>query len=454
MLRHSLATIRLGWTQARWYRRLLTITLIFVALRLLLQGFLLLGTLMPEDVDGQALPDDLRIYLDAAVNLKNHQNLYPDLPLVRMEFYQYSPAYTLAFVPFTWLSRPLAAFLHSFLHIGIYVLLYLWWGRIFRRLQLEKGSKMLVWTLPLWLVFSTFWSDLGFLNVYILTALLATLLIDAILVNRLGWSVVWLTIILQIKPQWAFAAALPLLLGNWRFFLRLLILSAVAYAVAAGVTCLLVGWSYGIAQYSAYLNLLGGISATYPWRVPGMPFLGYNHSIMQTFIYWLGDNANVRLLATVVKLALLAPTGVLAIRFALRPVVQKSGHSLELAFLLYLAAFIWLDVVWELALGIAVFTYLAATIQSKCLQWALWLIFLPYALVDVIQVVSYIVFGDGIIAPGPYILTDPSIYVPIILFTLLVFYAVLVVRLWRVALAVNNASVQPALVTTGVSVPR
>jgi hypothetical protein len=453
MLRDSLATIRLGWTNARWYRRLLTITLIFVALRLLLQGFLLMGTLMPEDVAGQALPDDLRIYLDAAVNLQNHQNLYPDLPLVRMEFYQYSPAYALAFVPFTWLSRPFAAFLHTFLHIGIYVLLYLWWGRIFRRLQLEKASRMLVWMLPLWLVFSTFWSDLGFLNVYILTALLATLLINSILLNRLGWSVLWLTVILQIKPQWAFAAALPLLLGHWRFFLRLVFLSAVAYAGAASVTCLLAGWSYGVAQYSAYVNLLGGISATYPWRVPGMPFLGYNHSIIQTLIFWLGNNSNTRLLATITKLALLAPTGVLTVRFALRPAERKSNYSLELAFLLYLAAFIWLDVVWELALSIVVFTYLAATIRTKLLRWALWLIFLPYALVDVIQVVSYVVFGDSVVAPGPYVLTDPSIYLPIILFTLLVFYAVLVVRLWRVAFAVADTSVQPTI-ATGVSVTR
>jgi hypothetical protein len=454
MLRESLGMIRSGWSQARWYRRVLTITLIYVAVRLLLQGFLLMGTLMPEDVAGQALPDDLRIYLDAAVNLQHHQNLYPDLPLVRMEFYQYSPAYALAFVPFTWLSRPLAAFLHTFLHVGIYVLLYLGWGRIFRRLQLERVNRMLVWTLPLWLVFSTFWSDLGFLNVYILTALLATLLIDAILLNRLGWSVVWLTLILQIKPQWAFAAALPLLLGNWRFFLRLLVMSAAAYAVFAGITCVVVGWSYGTAQYSAYVNLLGGISATYPWRVPGMPFLGYNHSIMQTFIYWLGDNTNARLLATVTKLALLVPVGILTLRFTLRPAERNANLSLELAFLLYLAAFIWLDVVWELALGIAVFTYLVASVQSRRLRWALWLVFLPYALVDVIQVVSYIAFGDSVIAPGPYILTDPSIYLPIILFTLLAFYAVLVVRLWRAAFAVSGETVRPAIATTGVSVTR
>ena len=84
------------------------------------------------------------------------------------------------------------------------------------------------------MLFTTFWNDLAYLNVYIFMALLATLLIDAILCERLGWSVLWASIILQIKPQWAFAVAVPLLLGRYRFFARLLVLIIVAYGVIAG----------------------------------------------------------------------------------------------------------------------------------------------------------------------------------------------------------------------------
>ncbi len=62
---------------------------------------------------------------------------------------------------------------------------------------------------------------LDVLNIYILLALQATLLIDAVLRERLGWALLWLSLILQTKPMWAFAAAVPLLLGRYRFFLRL-----------------------------------------------------------------------------------------------------------------------------------------------------------------------------------------------------------------------------------------
>jgi len=68
---------------------------------------------------------------------------------------------------------------------------------------------MLAWLLPVWLVFAQFWSDLGYLNVYVLMALLATLFIDALLDERLGWSLVWVSIILQIKPMCGLCPGAP-----------------------------------------------------------------------------------------------------------------------------------------------------------------------------------------------------------------------------------------------------
>lgn len=75
------------------------------------------------------------------------------------------------------------------------------------------------------------------LNIYILMALAATLFIDAVLEERLGWGIFWLgVIIFPIKPQWAFAAAIPLLLGRNKFFLRLMLGSILAYCLIAGAT--------------------------------------------------------------------------------------------------------------------------------------------------------------------------------------------------------------------------
>jgi len=137
---------------------------------------------------------------------------------------------------------------------------------------------------------------------------------------------------------------------------------------------------------------------------------------------------------------LLAPLAILGLRCLLHPVNQRGSDvpqmGLDLAFALYTGVFIWLDVVWELSLGIALFTYLLATLESKTARKLIWVIFSVYALVDAWQIISYAAFGDAAIAPGPYVLTDPSIYVPLVMIVTVLFYAVLVRRLWvRVACA-------------------
>jgi hypothetical protein len=66
-------------------------------------------------------------------------------------------------------------------------------------------------------------------------------------------------------------------------------------------------------------------------------------------------------------------------------------------------------------------------------------VFLPYALIDVWQVVSLGLFGMDVIAPGPYVLTDPSIYVPMIMIVILTFYTLLIRQAWEPA-PVNRAT--------------
>lgn len=379
-------------------------------------------------------PDDLRIYLEAAQNLRQQHDLYPPLPLEHMEFYQYAPSFALATVPFTWMPKMLAAVIHTALHVVIYALLFVQWGRIFKRLGLEHTSSTLIAILPIWLLFSAFWSDLGFLNVYILTALLATLLIDAVLDERLDLSVLWLSIILQIKPQWAFAAVIPLLLGHYRFFFKMLIWAAGVYLAVSAVTILIVGPSYGWQQHKEYFHLLTGIGDTYPWRGPEKEFLGYNHSIVQIAVFIGGITTTALRIGQAIKLLLLVPLGVIVLRLLRHP-VHKMGRdvpqlSLELAFVLYTGVFIWMDVVWELSLGIAVFTYLLATLDEQKVRTALWIVFLPYVLVDFVQIISYLVLGDSAFVQEVYIVTDYSIYIPLVMIVTLTFYALLIKRLW------------------------
>ena len=183
-----------------------------------------------------------------------------------------------------------------------------------------------------------------------------------------------------------------------------------------------------------YIQFLIRMSKDFPWRGLEASFLGYNHSIKQIIIYLRGISPGTFQLATVVKISLLLPLGYTALRYLLkapRDKIDSYQLSLDWAFVLYLGAFIWLDMVWEISLGIVIFPYLLATTENQYLKALLWIVFLPYALVDLWQVFSFAIFGMDVIAPGPYILTDPSIYLPLTMFVILVFYGVLIQRLWN-----------------------
>jgi hypothetical protein len=268
---------------------------------------------------------------------------------------------------------------------------------------------------------------------------LATLLIEAILNERLGSALLWLSIILQIKPHWSFVAAVPLLLGRRRFFARLVGLSALIYVAVTGITVLALGPAYGWKQYVDYVQFLGNMGNYFPWRGPEAGYLGYNHSIVQSTVFVLGTTPGAFALATMIKILLLLPLMVVGLCHAFWPAgrsgCERPRLALDLAFALYLGAFIWLDMVWELSLGVPLFAYLFATVQTKITRIALSIPFLLYALLDPLRLVSFALsmIGLDIVDPGPYILTDPNIYLPTIMIAILFFYGVLVVRLGNAA---------------------
>jgi hypothetical protein len=442
-------TLRLSWKSSRWFRILLVAALIYTAFRVIVQGAFLAVLLFPnQDLfggipgwvgsEGPMIPADLQIYLDAAEHLKHQEDLYLQGSLEHLEsHYPYAPSFALAFVPFTWFSPGVTAVLQTVLHFVAYGYMFVSWQRIFQDLSLKSAGQMLAYSLPVWLVFSSFWTDLGYLNIYLIIALISTLLIESVLKENLWGAVLWLSIILQIKPHWAFAAAVPLLLGRYRFFGKLMALTFVSYVCIAGATILIVGPEYGFTQHVEYFNFLRRLSPDFPWRTMGEdPFLGYNHSLKQLIIYFLGDTTTVRRLAEGLKVLLLIPVGVVALRELLHP-IRRPGYQapirgLDWAFALYLSAFIWLDMVWELSLSVAIFPYLLGTLEER--SGKIWIsgIYLPYALLDPWRVFSLVfsLLGMEVIAPGPYVVTDPAIYLPLIFIVLICFYFVLVKRLW------------------------
>ena len=438
-------SIRECWSTSKAYRVLLVAAIIYAVLRLAIQVYFFADALRPEAVaEGVQVSADLQqSYIASAQHFLAREDLYLKGSLEHVEaHYLYSPAFAFFFGPLLLLPLQVLLPLMVVIDLVAYALLYIWWAKIFRQNDLPKVSRQWALLLPVFLVFSPFWDDLSYMNTYTIIALFATLLIDAILQEKAGWAIFWLgAVILPIKPHWAFALALPLLLGRYRFFFRLLAGAVVAYLAVAGITILAGGVEYGIRQYQDYFRFLSRLTGDYPWWGPDKPFLGYNHSVMQIVLYTLGVSpANMRI-ATIVKLLLLIPLGWVALKFLRNPIgkagVEVPEVALALAFSLYLGAFIWLDMVWELSLGLVIFAYLLATTEQKGIRTFLWVLFAPYALLDIWRLVSYIGLGDSVLYEGAYVLTDPLIYVPWIMMVLLVFYMLLLQKL-------NRLSVQPA----------
>lgn len=429
-----LADIRAHWQASKTFRVLTILAIVYAVVRMAAQAVLL--TDMASAPDGQ-LASDLQIYINAAQHFAARDDLYLKGSLAQLEaHYPYSPAFALIFMPILLLPLAVLIPLDVLLHVGAYVLMYVYWGRIFKRLKLTGAAQMLVRLLPLWIVATPFWDDVSYLNIYILMVAVGTLFINAVLEENLGWAIFWLgIIILPIKPHWAFAAVLPLLLGHYKFFARLIGGALIAYLLLAGATLLIGGIQYGLGQYADYIAFLSRLSRDFPWRTPADPFLGYNHSLMQTVFYYFGISPLSMKAVSVLKLILLAPLGGVGLRLLARPLNQRGDDvprlALDLAFALYLAAFIWLDMVWEISLGMAVFTYLIGTLANKKVIRFLWVAFLPYALADVWRLLSYIIFGDSILYADAYVLTDPLIYLPWIMFALVAFYAILIQRLYQ-----------------------
>jgi hypothetical protein len=226
-------------------------------------------------------------------------------------------------------------------------------------------------------------------------------------------------------------------LGQYRFFLKLVALTLISSALLLGSAMLIGGPGYVWQQHVDYAQFLPHLVDDFPWRSPDSGFLGYNHSIKQITFYLFGISSQSRRLAAGIKALLLAPLGAVGGRLLLGSGGAPPGRlpelALDLAFALYLGTFIWLDMVWELSLGIVIFAYLLATSEQKAVKGLISAVFIPYALIDLWQLFSFAAVGMDAIAPGPYVLTDPSIYIPMVMIVTLTLYTLLIRRLWEAA---------------------
>jgi hypothetical protein len=147
--------------------------------------------------------NDLKIYLEAGNRFLQRENLYT-APRADFGLYAYSPVFAiflgfLAFLPYkaVWIVDAL-------LHIIIYWLIYWRWFKIFREQRLYSAAETLVRLFPLWIIFTGLLYEIAYMNIYIFMAFIATLLLEAMLYQQTRRAILWLAILLPIKPQWAF----------------------------------------------------------------------------------------------------------------------------------------------------------------------------------------------------------------------------------------------------------
>jgi hypothetical protein len=434
-----MSAVRSLWAESKLYRGLLIAAVVYFLLRLALQIYLFAYAITPEAIaEGTLVSADLQFsYIPAAQHFQAREDIYlkGSLEVLEMHF-PYSPAFAFFFMPILLLPLNIQVPLMVVIHLLAYGLLYIWWHRIFHKNKLARAEKAWTWALPIFLIYTVFWDDLGLLNVYLIVALFSTFALDAVLDEDVAWASFWLgAVILPIKPHWAFPLGIPLLLGRYRFFLKLLAGTAAGYLIVAGITMIGGGADYVLRQYQEYIGFLSRLSRDFPWWGPDKTFLGYNHSIKQTIVYFLGVTPENLQLATFIKLILLIPLGWIGLTLLRNP-VDKAGKetprlALTIAFALYLGAFIWLDMVWEVSLALVIFTFLLTLLEEKWARSLVWIVFAPYAFLDIWRFISYLAFGDSILADGSYVLTDPFIYAPLIMVMLLVFYGLLIRNLWQ-----------------------
>jgi hypothetical protein len=277
---------------------------------------------------------------------------------------------------------------------------------------MDRAADVLVRLAPLWLVFTGLLYEITYLNIYIFMALAATLLLEAILDERTGRAIFWLAILLPVKPQWAFALGVPFVLKRWRFFGRLALGGGLSYLAVMALTAAAAG-EYAIRQYGEYVRFLGTIPSSFHWNTLNVEgHIGYNHSILQLVNFFTNEASGSIPLASALKGSLLLPLAVLA-SIALRQPVPGSDrrNALAWAFALYLAAFFLLDVMTELTLGIAVFSFLVGTSGAGRESRVAAFTFLPYAVSNLWNVVlGMLSFAVDV----PWAVVDPGLFVPLI----------------------------------------
>ena len=219
------ATLRQQWRNSSSFRLWTILAIAGLVINLALTVLWQMEIITFEDTPPA---NDLKIYLEAGNRFLQRENLYI-APRADFGLYAYSPAFAALLGFLTFLPYKVVWAIDTLLHIIIYWAIYWRWFEIFREQQLNSAAETLIRLSPLWILFTGLLYEIAYMNIYIFMAFIATLLIEAVHKQQTGRAILWLAILLPIKPQWAFALGIPIMLGQWRFFLKVVGGALLAY---------------------------------------------------------------------------------------------------------------------------------------------------------------------------------------------------------------------------------
>lgn len=368
--------------------------------------------------------NDLVVYLRAAASVAEGRTPYPTRPWGTTAVYHYSPFVAVLLTPlFANGAEAIPFRLIAFGYLGVIVALLplAWWlwQRAFRAAQLPQAETASLRWAPIWLVYSQWFADQNYLNLYTLLLALVGALTWAVLHKRTGLAVLLAIVIAQTKPHYLFPLLIPGLLGQWRFTLKLALGCLVGYAATVAVTFAVAGTEFGVTLYRDYLGFLTTIPERYPW----VPYqLMYNNS-WRSMSHWVFGFPAWEALAVNGLRALTAfPLVWIAWRWWRARRTLTAAQALGAVFALHVWALTALDQVWEATTLIVVFAYVLALASDRAHGIAT-AIFWPYALLGFVQLIGW-----------RWLSGDFTSELPVIMAATLGMYGVLVVSLRRASL--------------------
>jgi len=348
--------------------------------------------------------NDLAVYLRAGLDVAEGRSPYPAGPWGTTAVYHYSPFVALLLTPLFRdgeAALPFRALAEFYLGAIVMLLLVAWWlwRAVFRAARWPEAAEAMTVLAPAWLVYSQWFADQTYLNIYTLLLALTGALAWAVLRGRLWLSVLLAVLIAQAKPHYLFPLLIPLLLGRWRFFFAIGTAALAGYALTVALTIASLGVERGTDVYLDYLTFLGTIPDRFPWVAYQ---LAYNNSWRALLTRCFGLQWWIQPAVNALRLATLLPLAMVLWSWARTLTAMDVRAAIGAALALHLFALLSLDQLWEATILIVIWPTLSVSPVQR-LRLVASSVMIPFVLLGFVQLAGRLWLGGDLTAEWPVI---------------------------------------------------